>query len=193
MSRFLNYWHHQLLPSPVKLLLRKDSLWTRLYSITLAYTGISVGELVALKWSDIDFTKQTIRITKTYKNVGNNTLKYQLEPPKTKKSRREVVVDELVINTLLKYKETQDKLIQRLGNSYPDQGFVFANVHRHPGYPVLIKVVETRMARLLKKVDLNQELTPHSLRHPYFPSCRSWRGNRRDYDRLGHQDDEVTR
>ncbi|WP_336497574.1 tyrosine-type recombinase/integrase [Psychrobacillus sp. FJAT-51614] len=32
--------------------------------LILSYTGIRVGELVALKWKDIDFVNQTISITK---------------------------------------------------------------------------------------------------------------------------------
>ncbi len=46
--------------------------------ITLSYTGIRVGELVALKWKDIDFDKNTISITKTYYNSKNNTKEYFL-------------------------------------------------------------------------------------------------------------------
>ena len=38
---------------------------------TLAYTGMR-GELLALKWSDIDFENNTISITKTYYNPNNN-------------------------------------------------------------------------------------------------------------------------
>lgn len=38
---------------------------------------------------------------------------------------------------------------------------------RHPGYPILIKTVENRMARLLKLAGLNEALTPHSLRHTH--------------------------
>ena len=39
---------------------------------TLAYTGMRAGELLALKWSDIDFENNTISITKTYYNPNNN-------------------------------------------------------------------------------------------------------------------------
>ena len=71
--------------------------------LILSYTGIRVGELVALKWKYIDFVNHTISITKTYYNEKNNTIQYQLLPPKTRKSRRKIIVDEEVINTLKKH------------------------------------------------------------------------------------------
>ncbi len=64
--------------------------------LILSYTGIRVGELVALKWKDVDFKNHTISITKTYYNPNNNTLEYQLVTPKTRKSRRKIIVDEEV-------------------------------------------------------------------------------------------------
>ncbi|CAH2715076.1 hypothetical protein BACCIP111895_02260 [Neobacillus rhizosphaerae] len=50
--------------------------------LILSYTGIRVGELIALKWKDIDFNNHTISITKTYYNPTNNTLEYQLVTPR---------------------------------------------------------------------------------------------------------------
>jgi integrase len=41
--------------------------------LVLSFTGIRVGELVALKWKDVDFKHHTISITKTYYNPNNNT------------------------------------------------------------------------------------------------------------------------
>lgn len=46
--------------------------------LVLAYTGIRVGELVGLKWKDIDFKNHTISITKTYYNPNNNAMEFQL-------------------------------------------------------------------------------------------------------------------
>ncbi|MDR0140304.1 tyrosine-type recombinase/integrase [Metabacillus idriensis] len=49
-----------------------------LFILILTYTVMRIGELVSLKWKDIDFEKNTIRITKTYYNPTNNHIKYQL-------------------------------------------------------------------------------------------------------------------
>lgn len=162
--------------------------------ITLSYTGIRVGELVALKWKDINVDKKIISITKTYYNPRNNTKEYQLLPPKTSKSRRKIMVDEVVIDAFKKHKEKQAKIIAWMGDSYHDDGFIFANVNRYPGYPILIKLVEMRMKRLLNKAGLNTSLTPHSLRHTHT-SLLAEAGVEFEeiMDRLGHIDDDVTR
>lgn len=135
---------------------------------TLAYTSIRVGELVSLQWKDIDFKNHTIRVTKTYYNKKNNTRDYQLVPPKTLRSRRIIIsVDETAIKALKKYKVEQEGLIRRFGDRYSDSGYIFANFNLYPSYPILIKLVESRMARILKLGDLNKGLTPHSLRHTH--------------------------
>lgn len=161
---------------------------------TLSSTGIRVGELVVLKWKNIDFDKRTIYVTKTYFNPKNNTVKFQLVPPKTKNSRRKVVVSEVVIDVLKKHKEEQEKIIKHLGGSYCNNDYVFANVNRHPGYPILIKFVENRMARILKMTELNRALTPHSLRHTHT-SLLAEAGVPLEAikERLGHEDDEITK
>ncbi|GIN93308.1 hypothetical protein J22TS1_43590 [Siminovitchia terrae] len=41
---------------------------------SLSYTGMRMGELVTLKWKDIDFDDPAISITKTYHNPTKTTL-----------------------------------------------------------------------------------------------------------------------
>ncbi|MFD2193286.1 tyrosine-type recombinase/integrase [Oceanobacillus bengalensis] len=93
-----------------------------------------------------------------------------------------------------KNKTEQERIIKHFGQSYHNNGYVFANVNRHPGYPLLIKFIKSRMARILKKTDLNLNVTPHSLRHTHT-SLLAEAGVDLDeiMDGLGHQDDETTR
>nr|WP_246031794.1 Arm DNA-binding domain-containing protein [Salibacterium salarium] len=129
--------------------------------LILAYTGsIRVGELVALKWKDVDFLNHTISITKTYYNPINNAVDYQLVTPKTRKSRRKIVVDEGVIQALKDHKEDQNQVIKRLGDEYYNKDFIFAKMERQYGYPIVIKNVRDRMKRLLRIAGLKEELTP---------------------------------
>ncbi|MDQ0976746.1 integrase [Neobacillus niacini] len=162
--------------------------------LILAYTGIRVGELVALKWKDIDFKNHTISITKTYYNPNNNTLEYQLVTPKTRKSRRKIIVDDEVIHELMVHKKVQEKVIERLGNIYNNKNFIFAKMERQYGYPIVIKTIQNRMARLLRISGINPDLTPHSLRHTHTSLlAEAGISLEQIMDRLGHTDDQITK
>lgn len=162
--------------------------------LILSYTGIRVGELVALKWKDVDFVNHTISITKTYYNPNNNTLKYQLVTPKTRKSRRKIIVDEDVIQALKDHKKTQNNVIEQLGDEYYNKDFIFAKMERQYGYPIVIKTVQLRMARLLATAGLNTNLTPHSLRHTHTSLlAEAGVALEQIMDRLGHSDDQITK
>jgi len=158
----------------------------------LSYTGVRDGELCALKWTDIYNAACEISITKTYYNPTNNLLKYQLLPPKTKKSKRVIDVDPVLIALLEKHKAMQNKTKMRLRDTWHDKDFIFTS-KKYPGYPIYIKLIEDRMKRLLKLAGLNESLTPHSLRHTHV-SLLAEAGVSLPaiMDRLGHADDDTT-
>ena len=162
--------------------------------VTLAYTGMRGGELCALKWKDIDFEKHTISITKTYYNPTNNTRKYELLPPKTKSSRRVIEIDAVVLAELEIHRVRQNIVKMEHRDTYHNKDFIFAMTDKNYGYPVYIKKIENRMARLLKLSRLNEELTPHSLRHTHTSLLAEAKvGLEEIMERLGHADDEITR
>lgn len=163
--------------------------------ITLAYTGMRVGELCALKWSDINFVDQTISISKTYYNPTNNIKKYMLLTPKTKTSKRTIDVDRIVLDELEKHRAEQNKIRMRYRNTYHDKGFVFAQQDKeNAGYPAYVKLISIRMGRLLKLAGLNTNLTPHSLRHTHTSLlAEAGVSLEQIMQRLGHSDDETTK
>ncbi|KQL17647.1 tyrosine-type recombinase/integrase [Cytobacillus solani] len=163
--------------------------------LTLAWTGLRAGELVALKWKDIDFEEHTINITKTYYNPKNNTKNYELLPPKTEGSIRKIDVEEEVIATLKKHQLKQKELKLEVGKEYYNKDFVFGRLNPpYYGYPHFIKTIENRMESLLKKTpSIKKRLTPHSLRHTHT-SLLAEAGVEllQIMDRLGHTEDETT-
>jgi len=162
---------------------------------TLAWTGFRAGELVALKWKDIDFVENTINITKTYYNPKNNTRDYHLLPPKTAGSIRKIIVEDEVIKTLQRHKIRQNEIKLQISQEYYDEDFVFARMNApYFGYPHFIKTIENRMKAVLKRVpSITKHLTPHSLRHTHT-SLLAEAGVEllQIMDRLGHTDDETT-
>jgi integrase len=162
--------------------------------LVLSYTGMRVGELVSLQWSDIDFNKNSIRIIKTYYNPSNNTVRYQLGTPKTIGSIRKIIVEDIVIEALKQHKQAQEKVKERFSDTYHDEDFIFAKTERYPGYPIFIKTIQNRMKRILKLAGLNEELTPHSLRHTHTSLLAEAKVVLEDImERLGHSDDHTTR
>ena len=70
--------------------------------MTLYYTGIREGEMLALTPADIDLEKATIRINKNYQNVNGEEM---ITTPKTPKSNRVVTIPALLVECLRGYME----------------------------------------------------------------------------------------
>ena len=162
--------------------------------LLLAYTGMRVGEMCALKWKDIDFVEGTVNITKTYYNPTNNVKMYKLLPPKTITSKRKISIDEVVLEELKKHKAKQNIAIMEKRNIYYDHDFVFTKQAKYLGYPEIIKTIEYRMHRLLRIAKLNVALTPHSLRHTHTSLLAEAEVSLPEImERLGHKDDKTTK
>lgn len=134
----------------------------------LAFSGMRSGELCALKWTDVNFETNEIRITKTLYNPDNNMMKYKLTPPKTPAAIRTFNIDVEIMNLLKSHKTKQSKIKLATRHNYPDyhgQNFIFC---RPNGYPFIPKTVLNRMDRILKMTSIKKEATPHIFRHTHI-------------------------
>ncbi|WP_285769124.1 site-specific integrase [Peribacillus sp. SI8-4] len=157
---------------------------------TLAYTGLRIGELLALKWTNFDDERGSLRVTKTLYNPSNNIKKYELLPPKTSGSIRTIRIDERLVKMLKRHATKQKEIKLKKGPIYVDNQFIFA---RNDGHPQLRKVVETRLKRILKKVDIDKNITPHSFRHTHTSLLiEAGVGVKEIQQRLGHTDINTT-
>ncbi|MFD1428703.1 site-specific integrase [Lacticaseibacillus mingshuiensis] len=75
----------------------------------LAYAGLRIGEVLALDWNDIDFTKHTISVNKTVSLGLHGRL--MVNPPKTRASRREVPIDGETVDWLKRWRVEQPDYI----------------------------------------------------------------------------------
>lgn len=156
----------------------------------LAYTGMRIGELLALKWTDFNEEVGSLRITKTLYNPNNHKEKYQLLTPKTPGSVRTIRIDEMLVSMLKKHRIKQNEIKLKNRPIYKDSGFIFA---REDGHPQLRKVVESRLKRLLKMLEINKNITPHSFRHTHTSLLiEAGVGIKEIQQRLGHSDINTT-
>ncbi|MEK4800681.1 tyrosine-type recombinase/integrase [Oceanobacillus sp. FSL K6-0118] len=157
---------------------------------TLAYTGLRLGELLALKWSDLNFNEYTIRISKTYYNPNNKKDGFQLLTPKTDKSIRTIMIDKDLVNLFRIHRKEQMELKMKNRMVYKDQNFIFAE---NTGYPRVMKMVAIRLQRLMKLMNTDKHITPHGFRHTHTSLLiEAGAGIKEIQERLGHSDINTT-
>jgi len=159
----------------------------------LAYTGMRIGELLALKISDVDMINKRISITKTLHTKGKIE-DYVLGPPKNKSSRRRIDVSVRVIGVFQEQLSWRKEYkFKNLPWFYEDD-FIFFNVIQTPGYPLRESAVLEWMGEVLQEAHLPDNLTPHSLRHTYTSLMAEAGVDLLEIQRLlGHKNDGATR
>lgn len=134
----------------------------RLYAawLLLATTGLRRGELLGLKWQDVDLDAGRIVIRHALMSVGG---KLSVSAPKTSKSRRGLSLDATTTAALRAHRGRQ--LQERLawGPDYQDAGFVFC---REDGTPVRPDSFSRRFQTLAGTAGL-PVIRVHDVRHTY--------------------------
>ena len=132
-------------------------------------TGLRLGEILGLKWSDIDFDTCTLTVNRTLQRVtqidrnGNRESKVIEQLPKTKNSIRTIPIPKNILIKLKDHKVKQSKNRLKLGDLYSNNDYVFCD---NLGYPIDDK----RPARNLKSILTKLNIEPikfHGLRHTY--------------------------
>ena len=88
------------------------------------YTGLREGELLDLRWKDVDLEGAVLRVSQTLTRDGGMV---SVGPPKTKNSQRSVGLTEGAVEALRDHLAQQHEEMERLGSLYRSGGLVFAN------------------------------------------------------------------
>lgn len=125
-----------------------------------AYTGARQGELLALKWSDVDLDGGTMRIDRSLVSVAKGAPTFG--EPKTAKSRRTVVLVPEAVETLKAHRDRQAFERQRLGDAYPAYDLVYTTKFG----TALDKVNVGKLFKAaMKRAELRNGVRFHDLRH----------------------------
>ncbi|WP_229826277.1 tyrosine-type recombinase/integrase [Nocardiopsis terrae] len=133
----------------------------RLYALfhLVVMTGLRRGEVVGLRWEDVDLERGTVRVVRQLQaHRGAGLVEVA---PKSAASRRTLMVDHTTVGVLRRHRWRQQQEAQEHGRVWDRGGYVFTAV----GGGVL---APERLSRLFRKLNTASGLPPvrlHDLRH----------------------------
>ncbi len=138
----------------------------------LFWTGIRIGELLALTFADVDLKQKTMQINKSYQRLKGKDV---ITPQKTPKSNRKVNIPDFLAEDILDYKES-------LYNPQPDDRLI----------PTTKAFLEKEMLRGVKLSGV-KKIRIHDLRHSHASLLIEMGVSPKEIaERLGHENIETT-
>jgi integrase len=158
-QRSMNVWDEE----QVRLFLaeaRRSSEHYCLY-LTAIFTGMRQGELLGLRWCDVDFLLGTASIQQTMYRLGTTIL---FNEPKTSRGRRLVALPASLIADLRVHKKGQVEMRSVLGTEYKDHDLVFSQPNGKPLHAH--NIAQRDFRRVIERAGLPR-IRFHDLRHTH--------------------------
>ena len=126
----------------------------------LLLTGLRIGELNGLKWSDIDYVKKVVHVRRN--RLYDPKLGYYEKEPKTKTSTRDIPIPEALIKDLQHY-ENWFRIADSKFDFKLDQYYLASTIYRKP---VAVSTVANWLKYYQSEWD-TKRVTCHGMRHTY--------------------------
>lgn len=155
----------------------------------LAFTGLRKGELLALRWKDIDFEKRTLSVKQTLATCDKWEIKFQV--PKTEKSLRTISIDSETLQVIKQWQLKQKEYFLKMGIKLAKNGeqLLFVSEENKPLY---LDYVNHNLKIIIKENNLKR-ITPHGFRHTHCSLLFESGASLKEVQvRLGHTDIKTT-
>lgn len=157
------------------------------YFRLLAYTGGRRGEILALRWSDLDFEKATLAISKNRTRIGKTVI--EQDSTKGGDGKRIVQLDSETLRLVKDHRRRQIEERMKAGSLWQEANYIFTQEN---GLPLDPSTPYQLFKRTAKKLGLRSE-SLHSIRHLHATELlNSGAGVHLVKDRLGHSDISTT-
>jgi integrase len=151
-----------------------------------AHTGMRQGELLGLRWQDIDLERRVARIVQAVPTVRDGV---EFMPPKTPSGRRTIALDATSIAALKEHRARQNERRLAMGALWHDYDLVIASAI---GTPLNHSNVYHRFIKLSEKADVPR-IPFHGLRHSHATLLMAAGVHPKVVsERLGHADISLT-
>ena len=136
---------------------------TPLYSLYLAgvLTGLRRGELLALRWDDVDLKGKTITVQRTLTKGGPNAI---FSPTKTRSGYRVVEISDVLVSVLRGHRRQQREHRLLLGSIWIENNLVWPS---ECGTAMTPSVLHRHFKKLLEAAELSKGTRFHDLRHTH--------------------------
>jgi integrase len=121
----------------------------------IAATGLRRGELLALRWQEIDLERKTIRVSRNLQYLKKQIV---IKPPKTASGRRTVILPDALVSSLRDYRRWQREYHLKHGIRTD------LVIHNRQGEPFKPTTYSAAVKGAGDKAGL-VNLGPHTLRH----------------------------
>lgn len=152
------------------------------------HTGCRPGELLAIKWKELDVEGQRLHIRQniTFTEGG----KWYLDEPKTAGGRRTLKLDGEMVEMLSAHRKAQLEERLKAGKMWSDHGFIFCDEFGNPYSQARINYFFKRVA---KAAGLPTNFSPYSARHSVATMMAEQGVHpKAAAARLGHADAKIT-
>lgn len=122
-------------------------------------TGVRRGELLALRWQDVNWKAATIAVRRSLEQTRAGGLTFK--EPKTRRGRRVVTLPPLTVEALRRYRAEQAKARLAVGRAYQDADLIIARADGRPYDPAKFS---NAVAALMRRAGVC-DVSLHSLRH----------------------------
>jgi integrase len=126
------------------------------------FTGMRLGEVLALRWSRVDLDKKVIQVREAIEETEEHGIRFKA--PKSKAGRRDVTLPDILVDALREHRKAQLELRFKLAiGKLPDDALLFANLE---GAPLSRNSISAAWSDFAASVNL-ADVTFHALRHTH--------------------------
>lgn len=144
-------------------------------------TGLRIGEVLALDWNDILWTRRAVKVHRTLIRMSSEATTFIQESPKSKTSRRTIPLSETAIEILMQLRDKRGV----------SDGLIFSKPD-DPNMPYSYSSIEFHIRRLCKDLDISYKGL-HAFRHTFATNCYERGCDVKILSKLlGHADVSIT-